>query len=357
MIVASRQLMQGFGSSQRRAVLLVCALLLACVAAHAQVPVPELRARVTDLTATFSADQSQALDEQLAALEQRKGAQIAVLVIATLAPRDAAPEAIESFATRVFDAWKLGRKGIDDGVLLLVVKDDRKVRIEVGYGLEGTIPDVAAARIIREYVTPKFRGGDYYGAVHDAIGALAELIDGGQLPAPLEGPRAALADSSSQGSSTLGMLVAAIFAGLMLGFLLACILRSVFTIFPARVIPVVARRVAGLVAGPLIIAAVYIWATHAGSDAAGALPLAPLLLAAAITAWLGWSIAANGASNKWFGGMTWGDLLGALFQMTIGVLLSVVFEGLFGSVAGRSGSRGFSGGGGRSGGGGASGSW
>ena len=95
------------------------------------------------------------------------------------------PEEIEQYSIRVVDAWKLGRKNVDDGVLLIVAKDDHHVRIEVGRGLEGAIPDAASARIIREYITPKFRAGDFYGGIHDATDALTKLIDGEPLPPPL----------------------------------------------------------------------------------------------------------------------------------------------------------------------------
>lgn len=98
------------------------------------------------------------------------------------------PEDIADYATRVFDQWKVGRKGTDDGVLVVVAKDDRRVMIETGYGLEGAIPDAAAARIIREYIAPKFRVGDYYGGIDDAVGALEKLIDGEALPPPVQGP-------------------------------------------------------------------------------------------------------------------------------------------------------------------------
>lgn len=142
--------------------------------------IPPLKAHVNDLTGTLDAGQVQALEGELAALEQRKGAQLGVLIVPTTKPED-----IAQYGIRVGDAWKLGRKGTDDGVILIVAKDDHRVRIEVGRGLEGAIPDAAGARIIREYVTPKFRAGDYAGGVHDATDALTKLIDGEPLPPPL----------------------------------------------------------------------------------------------------------------------------------------------------------------------------
>jgi uncharacterized protein len=165
-------------------------------------PIPDLTARVTDATGTLDTQQKQALESELAALEQRKGAQIAVLVVATTQP-----EEIEQYSIRVVDAWKLGRKNVDDGALLLIAKDDHHVRIEVGRGLEGAIPDAAGARIIREYITPKFRAGDFYGGIHDAIGALTKLIDGEPLPPPLTNEKRA---RHSDGFNTL---VTALFVG------------------------------------------------------------------------------------------------------------------------------------------------
>jgi len=140
-------------------------------------PIPQLSERVTDQTATLDAQQKQTLDSELAALQQRKNSQIAILLVLSTQPED-----IAQYAIRVFDQWKLGRKGVDDGVLLIVAKDDHRMRIEVGRGLEGAIPDAATARILRDYVKPKFREGDFYGGIHDATGALIKLIDGEALP-------------------------------------------------------------------------------------------------------------------------------------------------------------------------------
>ncbi|MEW6681573.1 MAG: YgcG family protein [Nitrospirota bacterium] len=147
--------------------------------AFAQLPVPPFSAFVTDLTDTLTPDQRDALERALRAFEQRKGSQIAVLLVASTEP-----EAIEEYALRVAEAWKLGRKGVDDGVLLLVAKGDRALRIEVGYGLEGVIPDAVAKRIISEIMVPYFRQGDFYGGVDAGVGRLIRLIDGEPLPPP-----------------------------------------------------------------------------------------------------------------------------------------------------------------------------
>ncbi|MDP2832599.1 MAG: YgcG family protein [Pseudomonadota bacterium] len=150
--------------------------------AWAEMPVPPLQARVTDLTATLDANSKQALEAKLAALEQAKGAQIAVLIVAATAP-----ESIEQYALRVAEAWKLGRKGIDDGALLLIAKDERALRIEVGYGLEGAIPDALAKRIIAEIIVPRFKAGDFPGGIAAGVEALIKLVEGEPLPAPKQG--------------------------------------------------------------------------------------------------------------------------------------------------------------------------
>ncbi|MCB1596541.1 MAG: YgcG family protein [Gammaproteobacteria bacterium] len=159
---------------------LVAVLLLAaqCVSA-AVLPVPAPAGRVVDATGTLSVGERSALEAKLAELEARKGAQIVVLLVPTTRP-----EAIEQFSMRVVEAWKPGRKGIDDGVLLLVATEDREVRIEVGYGLEGAIPDAAANRIIDEFIVPSFRQGDFAGGIEAGVDRLIGLIDGEALPEP-----------------------------------------------------------------------------------------------------------------------------------------------------------------------------
>lgn len=170
--------------------------------------IPPLTARVTDTTGTLDAQQKQSLEATLAALEQRKGSQLAVLIVPTTQPED-----IAQYSIRVVDAWKLGRQKVDDGALLIVAKNDHRVRIEVGRGLEGAIPDAANARIIREYIAPKFRAGDFYGGIGDAVGALAKLIDGEDLPPALTDDHS----SRGRGSNTIfNMLVAVLFAGVWL---------------------------------------------------------------------------------------------------------------------------------------------
>ncbi len=162
-----------------RALLLCCCLQWSQLWAAEQVAVPLLQAPVTDLTGTLTAEQRGVLDAQLRELQSRKGSQLAILMVPTTQP-----EAIEQYSIRVVDAWKLGRKDVDDGVLLLVAKNDRAVRIEVGYGLEGVLNDATTNRIIRQLIVPSFRNGNYYQGISDASTRIVQLIDGEVLPEP-----------------------------------------------------------------------------------------------------------------------------------------------------------------------------
>ncbi|MFN7088106.1 MAG: TPM domain-containing protein, partial [Burkholderiales bacterium] len=157
-------------------------LALCALSAWAQVAVPDLVRRVTDLTATLSAEQIATLENQLAAFEARNGSQIAVLILPTTAPED-----IAQFGIRVAERWKIGRARIDDGVILIVAKDDRKLRLEVGYGLEGAIPDAVAKRVIAETITPYFKAGDIYGGIEAGVTQLMRVIEGEPLPPPAPG--------------------------------------------------------------------------------------------------------------------------------------------------------------------------
>ncbi len=159
----------------------VCLLLWLPLAgiAHAELAVPPLVTRVTDQAGLLTAAQRQQLEQTLSDFEAKKGSQIAVLTVASTRP-----ETIEEYGIRVVDAWKLGRKGVDDGVLLLIAKDDRKMRIEVGYGLEGAIPDAIAKRVIAEVITPYFKQGDYFGGIQAGVSRLIRLIEGEALPPP-----------------------------------------------------------------------------------------------------------------------------------------------------------------------------
>jgi len=147
--------------------------------AAADVAVPPLTGRVVDLTGMLASGDIAALNQKLKDLETRKGSQVAVLIVPTTQP-----ETIEQFSIRVADAWKIGRKKIDDGALMVVAKNDRHLRVEVGYGLEGSLTDVTTKRIIDEEITPRFRAGDFAGGISAGIDRMIKVIDGEPLPAP-----------------------------------------------------------------------------------------------------------------------------------------------------------------------------
>jgi uncharacterized protein len=158
---------------------LLALMLCWAFAALADVAVPPLTGRVVDKTGTLSGGDIDKLARTLQDFDIRKGSQIQVLIVPTTAP-----ETIEQYSLRVAEAWKIGRKRIDDGAILVVAKDDHKLRIEVGYGLEGALTDVTAKRIIDETITPKFRNGDFAGGISDGVDRIIRVVDGESLPAP-----------------------------------------------------------------------------------------------------------------------------------------------------------------------------
>ena len=161
-----------------RALLLVFVLAWTGLIA-AQVPVPSLTGHVIDQTGTLTTEQKATLEQSLVEFEAKKGSQLAVLMIASTAP-----EEIEQFALRVAEKWKLGRKRVDDGAIVVVAKNDRAVRIEVGYGLEGALTDITSKRIISETMLPRFKEQDYFGGVMAGVGQIIRVVDGEPLPAP-----------------------------------------------------------------------------------------------------------------------------------------------------------------------------
>ncbi len=197
-----------------------------------QVAVPALQARVVDRTATLSAQQVATLEERLKALEQAKGAQVAVLVVPTTAP-----EAIEQFGIRVAEQWKLGRKGVDDGAILILTKDDHRLRIEVGYGLEGALSDAVANRIISERMLPKIKAGDYYGGIEAGVDALVQVISSEPLPAPRPAAGSVLANPHN------------LFTALVVALVAGGLLRSLLGRLPAALL------VGGLLGGGVFLAA------------------------------------------------------------------------------------------------------
>ena len=200
-------------SLSRRLVRLIPVALLMCVAGlvWAQVAVPNYAHRVTDLTATLSAEQTAALESRLADFEARKGSQIAVLIVPTTEPED-----IAQYGIRVAEAWKTGRAKQDDGVILLVAKNDRKLRLEVGRGLEGAIPDAIAKRIISETISPKFKSGDFYGGIDAGLTQLMSLVEGEALPPP--------APEASKQRGSVDAFLPLLIGGVIVGFILSLFL-------------------------------------------------------------------------------------------------------------------------------------
>lgn len=196
------------------------ALLLSGVA-RAEVAVPQLTQRVTDLTATLDAQQTQTLEARLADFEAKKGTQLAVLIVPTTQP-----ESIEQFGIRVVEKWKLGRKGVDDGALLIVAKDDRALRIEVGYGLEGVLNDATANRIIEEIIVPNFKRGEFYAGIESGMAAMMQLVRGEPLPPPTQ-------RASPSGQSNIESLM---IIGFALVVVVGGVLRSLFGRFPAALL-------------------------------------------------------------------------------------------------------------------------
>jgi uncharacterized protein len=294
-------------------------LLILAVVVRAQGPaaglqaIPPLTARVTDLSGTLTAEQQTALEQKLAAFESRKGSQLAVLIVPTTRP-----EAIEQYSIRVVDQWKLGRgavggKKVDDGALLLIAKDDHRIRIEVGYGLEGVLTDAMSNRIISETIAPAFREGNFYEGIDAGLGQMMKLIEGEPLPPP---EHAWQSGRHSSGGNILPELFFAVLIGsVLLRAVFGRTLGSVFT---------------GLGAGALVWIGGYAVALAVAAAIGGFL----LTLLMSIPRGSGWS---SYPRSGGFGG-GWGG-----------------FGGGFGG--GGFGGGGFSGGGGGFGGGGSSGSW
>lgn len=301
--------MSAMPQAMRTAVVALLALVLALCAPHARAealaPIPALDAPVIDTTGTLSTAEISRLRAQALDLQRRKGSQLQILVVPTTAP-----ESIEQYAQRVYDQWKLGRQGTDDGVLLLVAKDDHQARIQTGYGLEGAIPDITAGRVIQEYLVPKFRAGDFAGGLDDASAQLVRLIDGEALPAPM-------APSASDGPAGPDAL--------FLPILLLFLFRGLFGWLPTPVRMLLFAAGAGLIAWVL---------THA-VPWTGLAALFGLVIGA-----LGASTGRYARDSGWggWGGGGWGG-------------------GSSGGGWSGGGGGGWSGGGGSSGGGGASGSW
>jgi len=284
-------------------------LLLACALAQAQTlaPIPPLTSPVIDTTGTLDATAKQQLEAQALALQQRKGSQLQVLMVATTQP-----EEIAQYSVRAYDQYQLGRKGTSDGVLLVVAKDDRRAWITTGYGLEGAIPDATAFRVVQEYLVPKFRAGDYAGGITDATAALVKLVDGEELPPPMVERRSR--GKGDGGGSWLFALFAA--------FIVAQVARGIFGKAPSLLRGVLGAGAAGFVA----------WL------------ISSLLLVGGIGAAIGFFLGlASLPSGRYASDSGWGGFGGG--------------GGWGGGGSGGGGGGGWSGGGGMTGGGGAGGSW
>jgi uncharacterized protein len=272
--------------------------------AQAQQAVPPLAGRVTDLTGTLTAAEQGQLEQQLRAFEERKGSQVAVLMVASTQPED-----IAQYSIRVVEAWKLGRKKVDDGVLVLIARDDHAVRIEVGYGLEGALPDATANRILDETMKPLLRQGQYFAALQAGTAQIMKVIDGEPLPPPDK--------SWSRSPRALWNALPAIFFIFLIG---SSVLRAIF------------GRVGGAaVSGGLL--AVVAWLLSSVLIAAAGVGVLGFLLALAL------GLGGRGWSSGGFGGGLGGGGFGG------------------GLGGGGFGGGGFGGGGGGFGGGGASGRW
>lgn len=225
--------------------LLALAMLAPALAAEALVPVPPLQARLTDLTGTLTVEQQAGLEQSLRTFETREGTQIAVLIVATTKP-----EEVEQYALRVVEQWKLGRKKVDDGALLLIAKDDRTLRIEVGYGIEGALNDAAAKRIVSEVIAPRLKEGDYFGGVSAGVDQIIRVVDGEPLPAPKPG---AVGPGMNFGIQNIGQLLPMLF---VLALVVGGVLRSVLGRIPGALATGGVLALAGWLLGGAVIAAV-----------------------------------------------------------------------------------------------------
>jgi len=229
--------------------------------ASADVAIPALTARVTDETATLTAEQRASLEQTLQDFEAKKGSQISVLIVPTTRP-----ETIEQYSMRVVEQWKLGRKHVDDGALLIVAKNDRALRIEVGYGIEGALNDATSNRIINEMIVPRFRQGDFYAGVMAGVDSIMNVINGEPLPPP---DKLAGRESGKVGGYLPLFFVLTMVAGGVLRSVLGRLAGSVVTGGAVAV-------VAWLLSGTLFIAIV-----------AGAIALAFTLLGSGLGAYVG----------------------------------------------------------------------
>src|SRR5262245_30888634 len=282
--------------------------------------VPPLRGRINDYAGLIPADRARALEERLARFESETGHQIALLTVPSLEG-----DSLEDFGIRVAEAWKIGKKGFDNGAILLIVRDERKLRIEVGYGLEGVLPDAIASRIIREVIVPRFRENDYPGGIEAGVDAILQVTKGEPIP---QTARQVAKAGVSRGSSLLAALTMTAILALFIGM--------------------TQRRLIGGACGG---AAAGLVATLISASGIGfALGLA--LIVGAVLGTIGSTMSVASSANHWAGNSRYrrGGWGGGIFPGSFG-------GGGFGGGGFGGGGGGFSGGGGGFGGGGASGSW
>lgn len=240
--------------------LLVAFLAFGGAGARADVAVPTLTARVTDETGTLTGEQRANLEQTLKNFEAQKGSQISVLIVPTTLP-----ETIEQYSIRVAEQWKLGRKNVDDGALLIVAKNDRALRIEVGYGLEGALNDATSNRIINETIVPRFKQGDFYGGIAAGVDSIIRVVSGEPLPAPAK---------SRGGYSGVGQLLPILF---VLTVVAGGVLRSIIGRLPGAVVTGGAIGVLAWLLSGTILAAIF----------AGAIALAFTLVGSGLGAYVG----------------------------------------------------------------------
>ena len=249
-----------------RALLLVVAFAVAVAfagsfIAAAQVPVPPLTGHVIDQTGTLTTEQKASLEQTLAAFEARKGSQLAVLMVASTAP-----EAIEQYALRVAEQWKLGRKKIDDGVILVVAKADRTLRIEVGYGLEGALNDATSKRIISETILPLFKQQDFYVGITAGVGQIIRVVDGEPLPQPDAKRSTGRGDIGSLGQYVPILFVLAVVGG---GVLRAALGKVPGAVVTGGAVAVLAWFVAGAVSIAVVAGVIALFFTLLGGGLGG----------------------------------------------------------------------------------------
>jgi uncharacterized protein len=300
---------QGFAWIPALAGIALLSLVLAFAACAADsVAVPKLTARVIDQTGALTSAERDALEAKLRAFEEARGSQIAVLLVPSIGQ-----EVIEEFAGRVADEWKLGRKGVDDGVLFVVAQQERKLRIHTGRGVQGTLTDALSRRIVADIVAPRFRSGDFAGGIDAGVDAIMKAIEGEQLPLPSPKSAQRKVDSVSSYSNFLIL-------GLFLVPIVSMVLRGMFgRFFGASLTSGITGIAAWLILGSLVVGAI-------------------AAVIAFLFTLLGGNAIARGANRGGWGG-------------------GIIPGGSWGGGGGLGGGGGFSGGGGGFDGGGASGSW